>query len=84
MGGVAAATAVVGDVVNNKTYLLYYKLILMKKNLILLCLLFFGSATAYAQVPEDVLRLSSPGLVIGARTLGMGMTSIGIDRKSVV
>ena len=36
------------------------------------------SLGAYAQYPEDVLRLSTPGFGIGARSIGMGMAYTGV------
>ena len=36
------------------------------------------SASAYSQFPEDALRLSFPGLGVGARSLGMGMAYTGV------
>lgn len=36
------------------------------------------SLTTYAQFPEDVLRLSTPGFGIGARSIGMGMAYTGV------
>jgi hypothetical protein len=36
------------------------------------------SVSAFAQYPEDVLRLSSPGTGTGARALGLGMSYTGV------
>lgn len=40
--------------------------------------LILWATIASSQVPEDALRLSYPGVGVGARTLGLGMTSVGI------
>jgi len=43
-----------------------------------LCVLMLMPVIAAAQFPEDALRLSSPGMGVGARALGMGNATIGI------
>ena len=40
--------------------------------------LFLAGGTARAQYPEDALRLSFPGMTLGARFLGMGNAAIGL------
>src|SRR5271169_2189814 len=53
----------------------------MKKTLICLsCVALFLAFTSigYSQYPEDILRLSFPGLGVGARALGMGMAYTGV------
>jgi long-subunit fatty acid transport protein len=54
----------------------------MKKTLSISTLLFICmvslSFRTYAQFPEDVLRLSTPGFGVGARSIGMGMAYTGV------
>lgn len=54
----------------------------MKKNfvvtIILLLVIIFTSQIAFAQFPEDILRLSFPGIGVGARSLGLGMAYTGV------
>ena len=44
----------------------------------LVCALMVIPALATAQFPEDALRLSTPGIGVGARSLGMGNATIGV------
>ncbi len=46
--------------------------------IILIMLLLSISFTAMAQYPEDVLRLSTPGVGVGARSFGLGMSYTGV------
>ena len=48
------------------------------KKIFLSAAFLFLSVHAYAQFPEDALRYSSPGLGVGARSLGMGMAYTGV------
>lgn len=51
---------------------------IIKASGILASLVIFFSVHSYAQFEEDVLRLSTPGLGVGARALGMGMAFTGV------
>lgn len=51
---------------------------MMKYNFFLIWLLISLSAVGYAQFPEDALRFSTPGVGVGARSLGLGMAYTGI------
>ncbi len=54
----------------------------MKKNLPIAVLIFacmtFLAGQVYAQFPEDVLRLSTPGVGVGARGIALGMAYTGV------
>ena len=56
--------------------------ILMKKiihtPILISALIVLFTLTGYAQFPEDVLRLSTPGTGVGARSLGLGMAYTGV------
>ncbi len=56
--------------------------ILMKKiihtPILIFALIVLFTLTGYAQFPEDVLRLSTPGTGVGARSLGLGMAYTGV------
>jgi len=57
----------------------------MKKILSITIIILFCSISVYAQFPEDALRLSYPGLSVGARSLGLGtaFTSVANDFSAV-
>ena len=54
----------------------------MKKTISISALLFICtlclSLKTYSQFPEDVLRLSTPGFGVGARSIGLGMAYTGV------
>src|ERR1043166_10043960 len=54
----------------------------MKKTISISTLLFIFtlslSLKTYSQFPEDVLRLSTPGFGVGARSIGLGMAYTGV------
>lgn len=51
----------------------------LNRSTILLCLcMMLFAIPAMGQYPEDVLRLSTPGIGVGARALGLGMSYTGV------
>ena len=51
----------------------------LNRSTILLCLcMMLIAIPAMGQYPEDVLRLSTPGIGVGARALGLGMSYTGV------
>jgi len=57
----------------------------MKRLMIAAAVLLMTSAPAgvFAQIPEDALRLGTPGIGVGARAIGNGGAYTGVHRTSV-
>ncbi len=51
---------------------------ILKLSFIGICTTFVVNSTGFAQLPQDALRLGTPGLGVGARALGMGDAYTGV------
>jgi long-subunit fatty acid transport protein len=51
---------------------------MLRKRLLTIITLSLGLGQAFAQFPEDALRLSTPGFGVGARAMGMGNAYTGV------